>query len=281
MIILDGASDVLRLVTSSAATVDVVASFASYASGVITPGKQLTAISSATTTTIVSAPGSSTQRTVRFLTIRNTHASTASTVTLQLFNGTTAYEIYKVALAAGEALIYDEAAGFAYLNNLGMPKSAQSLGSSAPAVSTINVVVLATDVVNSNATANTMADVTGLSFAVNSGETYFFEFLIDYTSAATGTGARWAINGPTFTRLSYASNYSLTATSNTFNSAVAYDIPAASNATSANTAGNIAYINGFVTPSASGNVIARFASEVSASAITAKAGSVCRWMRVI
>ena len=56
--------------------------------------------------------------------------------------------------------------------------------------------------------------------------------------------------------------------------------PAASNATSPYTTGNTAYITGFVQPSADGNVIARFASEVASSAITAKAGSICRWVQV-
>ncbi len=54
----------------------------------------------------------------------------------------------------------------------------------------------------------------------------------------------------------------------------AYGLPAASNLTSAvNTAGNMAIIEGVITPTANGNVQLRFASEVASSAITAKAGS--------
>lgn len=281
MILLDGSDDVLRVVTSAAVTVDVAAGFASHASGTITPGRQFTAITTATTTTVVAAPGASIQRTIRFLSIRNKHATTACTVTLELFNGTSAFEIYEVTLAAGEQLLYDEANGWQYLSALGMPKMAESLGSSAPASSTINLVVLASDVINNNSVANSIADVTGLSFPVVAGGTYWFEFYIDYTAAATTTGSRWSISGPTFSRLSYQSNYSLSATGFTFNSAVAYDFPAASSASSAATTGNTAYIAGFITPSANGSVIARFASEISSSAITAKAGSVCRWVKVI
>jgi hypothetical protein len=280
MILLASTSDVLRLVTSSTAPIDVVAGFADLATAVA-PGQQCTAISTATTTTVVSAPSGSDKRSVRFLTIRNTHATTANTITLQLYNGSTAYAIYTLVLAAGEALIYDEAAGFAYLSAQGLPKVSQSQGSSAAAVSASNIVVLASDVVNNNAVANTIADITGLSFPVVSGQTFWFEFFINYTAAATTTGARFAVNGPTASMLSYTSQYALTATSVTVNSAVAYDIPAASNATSANTTGNIAWLAGFITPSADGNVIARFASEVLSSAITAKAGSVVRWIRVI
>jgi len=61
---------------------------------------------------------------------------------------------------------------------------------------------------------------------------------------------------------------------------VAYDNPAASNATSAATGGNIAIIEGFIRPSANGTLIARFASEVANSAITAKAGSIVQYMAV-
>jgi hypothetical protein len=282
MILLTGASDVLRLVTTSTANLDVVAGFADHASGTITPGRSLTTIASATTTTVVAAPGASTQRTVRFLTIRNRHASTANTVTLQLYDGATAYEIHKVTLAAGEALIYDEAAGFAYVSSLGLPKSAESNNGSQAAVNALNLVVLAADVTNNNATANTIADVTGLSFAVTAGEGYFFRATIDYTAAATTTGSRWSVSGPASpTRLSYGSTYSLTTTTQTTNHGLAaYDLPAASNATSAATGANLAIVQGFIQPSANGNVIIRFASEVASSAIVAKKGSVLESVRV-
>ena len=274
-------TDVLRIVTTSAANIDVVAGFADHNAGTIAPGRQLTTVASAATSTIISAPAASNQRTIRFLTIRNRHATTANTITLQLFDGTTAYEIHKITLGAGEALIYDEAAGFAYLSSLGLPKSSESQGGAQAAVNALNLVVLASDVVNSNAVANTIADVIGLSFAVTAGETYWFEFFIDYTAAATTTGSRWSVSGPAFTRLAYTANWSLTATSNTFSNAVAFDMPAASNASSAATGGNFAYVSGFIRPSANGTVTARFASEIASSAITAKAGSVLRWVRVI
>lgn len=136
------------------------------------------------------------------------------------------------------------------------------------------VVVLASDVTNNNATANTIADVTGLSFPVTAGQRYKFKFVITYSAAATTTGSRWSINGPAITLLTYRSAYSLSATSRTFNEGqAAYNLPAASNATSAVVAAaNMAVIEGMITPSASGSVIARFASSVLSSAIVAKAG---------
>lgn len=127
--------------------------------------------------------------------------------------------------------------------------------------------------VQSNATLNTLADVTGLSFAVTSGLRYRFRFFILYTSTAITNGSRWSINGPATTILRYRSQYTLTATSDTFNAATGYNLPAASNASSV-IAGNVAIIEGVITPSANGTVIARFASELaSPDNIIAKAGS--------
>lgn len=147
----------------------------------------------------------------------------------------------------------------------------QPAGSYASATSVPVYSFLASDVVNNNAVANTIADVTGLSFAVSSGVTYRFKFFIVYTSAATTTGSRWTLNGPATTYLNYDSRYTLTATSQSVNSgASAYTIPAVSSASSL-AAGNIAIIEGIIKPSASGTLIARFASEISSSAITAKA----------
>lgn len=132
-------------------------------------------------------------------------------------------------------------------------------------------VFLPGDVANSNVVANTIADVTGLSFPVNANTTYKFRFFIVYSSAATTTGSRWCINGPVATFLNYYSNYTLSATAITNNQGLStYNVPAASSASSL-TSNNIAIIEGIIRPSASGNVIARFASEVSSSAITAVA----------
>jgi hypothetical protein len=151
------------------------------------------------------------------------------------------------------------------------------------AVNALNLVVLGSDQTNNNATANTIQDVTGLSFPVTAGELYWFRFTIQYTAAATTTGSRWSINGPAApTELRYKSEYALTTTSNTVNEGVsAYDSPAASNASSAATASNVAVVEGFVRPSANGTVVARFASEIANSAIVAKAGSICQWVRCL
>ena len=277
-----GANQTLRLVTTSAAPLDISGAHVTgdgLAAGVKAPILQ--SIAAATTTTLVAAPGAGMERAVYALTIRNRHASLANIVTLQVFDGTTAFDLFRVTLAAGEQATYDGLQGWSYVNAQGMPKLSQSQGSSSAALSAVNIVVLAADVVNNNAVANSIADVTGLSFPVVVGEKYQFEFFIDYTAAAITTGSRWCINGPSFSRLALQSNYGLTATALTFNQVGGYDQPAAANASSPLTTGNLAYIAGIITPSADGNVIARFASEIAASAITAKAGSLLKWTRTL
>lgn len=281
MLLLASTSDLVRLTTSSTADIDV---HASYVDGIdtITPGRKNTTISSATTTTVVASPGSGVFRTVKAMVIRNRHASTSNTVTVIHTDGTNAMELIKVTLAAGETLYYEEAAGF-WTTDVGGRNKVAQYGNVGVAVGTgMNVVVLASDVTNNNGTANTIADVTGLSFSVLNGKTYYFEFNILYTAAATSTGSRWSLNGPASpTYLNYTSEYSLTTTTTTRNPGYqAYDSPSGANATSASTGNNWAFINGVIRPSADGTLIARFASEVSSSAIVAKAGSFVRYMQI-
>lgn len=140
-------------------------------------------------------------------------------------------------------------------------------------------VALDADVVNANAVANTIADVTGLSFPVTAGETYAFRAMILFAAAATTTGGRVSVNGPAApTLLAYRSIWPLSGGTEQFNSGLAaYDLPAASAASSAATAANVAIIEGFIRPSVDGIVTIRFASEVAGSAITVKKGSVLEW----
>lgn len=138
---------------------------------------------------------------------------------------------------------------------------------------------LTNDQVNNNATANTLANITGLEITVVPG-TYWFRIVCHYHSAITTTGSRWTINGPTTSALSYHSRYSLAATTQTTNDGLAaYNLPAACNLTSIVT-GNMATIEGIATFTAGGAFVPRFASEISNSAITVKAGSKIEYLRL-
>lgn len=283
MLLLASTSDVITVTTSAATPVTVYAAYIDYdGSTTTTPGRRNTSIAAATTTTVVASPSAGNTRNVKSLVISNTSATTSQEIGVHLTDGTTVIELATITLGAGQTLQYAEGNAFTVIDTLGRVKTTQDF-SVVAAVNTMNLVALTTDVTNANATANTMQDVTGMSFAVVAGQSYWFRASIQYTAAATTTGSRWAISGPASpTFLSYKSEYSLTTTTNTVNEGVsAYDSPAASNATSATTGANTAIVEGVIRPSGNGNVTLRCASEVSASAITAKAGSLLQWVRTV
>lgn len=283
MIILSTTTDKLQVVLSGAVTANQLSCVATWRDVTTTTyvaDKRAVETNNTTDVDLVEAPSASTQRIIDFVSVYNKDTANAI-VTIKLDLNGTEYILTKVSLGAGERLEYNDKDGFTTKDSAGRSKTATYNNAIAPVLNTLNMTVLSGDVVNNNASANTIADVTGLSFSVTAGETYWFEFVIPYTSAATTTGSRWSINGPAApTMLNMRSEYTLAATTTTVNSITAYDIPAASNATSL-TNGNVATMWGIITPSQNGTVIARFASEVSNSAITAKAGATLRWMRII
>lgn len=113
MLLLTSTSDIIRIVTDSTATVDVHASWVNLNGSTQTPGRTNTAISTATTTTVVAAPASSSDyKNVRRLTVRNRHASTSVTVTVQHFDGTTSIELDKRVLGPGQSLMFTDDAGW-------------------------------------------------------------------------------------------------------------------------------------------------------------------------
>jgi hypothetical protein len=110
MLLLTSTSDIIRIVTGSAADVDVHASWVDNNAGTITPSRTNTApITTATTTTVVAAPAASTQRNVKGLYIHNTSASVSTTVTVQHFDGTNSIDLVNCTLLPDEHLNLDEA----------------------------------------------------------------------------------------------------------------------------------------------------------------------------
>lgn len=259
------AGELLSLVTSGGADIDVHASWMDGGSNKqALPGADNTKITTATTTTIVSGPESTqTVRHICTLSVRNIDSS-SNTVTIKHTDSNgTAVEIKKVTIAAGGELYYDESQGW-------------TATSTSPSGSTL--VTATADTANS--AADTLADVAGLTFAVEAGDTYWFRAVCIYTADATTSGSRWTVNGPAVTAIRYRSNYALTTTSETVNNGLtALQLPAAANATSAATGGNVAVVEGVVTPSAAGTFAVQFAAE--AGTITAKAGSKLEIMKLI
>ena len=108
MLLLTSTSDIIRVVTGSAANVNVHTDYVENASGTFTPKRTNTAaITTATTTTIVPSPGASTQTNVKNIYITNNHATASTQVTVQHYDGTTSNDLMGVTLLAGENLIMD------------------------------------------------------------------------------------------------------------------------------------------------------------------------------
>lgn len=283
MIILSNTTDKLEVVLSGNVTANhlpCISFWRDVTTTTYTPSRTVINSNNTTAVDISGSPDSSTQRVIDFISVFN--ADTApSIVTIRYNANGTTYILYKATLAVGDKIEYTDKTGFQVIGVNNGVKFNSVQGNTVAVTNALNITVMSQDVVNNNATLNTIADVTGLSFPVTAGEMYWFEFVIPYTSAVTSTGSRWSINGPgSPTLLNYRSEYTLTATTTTVNSATAYDTPAASNASSL-TAGNVATIWGYIKPSQNGTVIARFASEIANSAITALAGATVRWIRVL
>jgi hypothetical protein len=104
----------VSLTTSSTAPLDVVVSYVDVPSPFTptsnsTGDKQLTQITTATTTDILAAPAASTCRNIKGVSIKNNHASTANTIQVQLNVSGTLYEIAPdCILLFGESLVLDD-----------------------------------------------------------------------------------------------------------------------------------------------------------------------------
>ena len=107
MILLKATTESLKVVTSSTANIDYSVSWVDVTTTAFTPSTSEGKISTATSTTLLSAPAGSTQRQVKLITITNTHASASNTVTVQKdISGTTYQLTPATTLLAGEVLSY-------------------------------------------------------------------------------------------------------------------------------------------------------------------------------
>lgn len=239
-------------------------------------GNNATTSNNTTDVDLVESPSSGYERWLDFLGVFNNDTASAIVIIKLNKNGTTSILWYGV-LNQYERVQYTKESGFKSFTLLGGEKVQQTSGMIAS--QDLTVVVVESDIVNNNAVANTLQNVTGLAFDVVSGGSYYFEIICVYNAAATTTGSRWTIDCPATTFLNYQSEYTLTATSKTFNSLAAKQLPSASNATSITT-GNVATIWGIIKPSADGTVQVQFASEVANSAITYKSGFI-RYRKIV
>lgn len=282
MIVLSQTTDKLQAVLAGAVTANqlqCVTSWRDRTSTTFVADRTVTLTNSDTDVDLVGSPAASTQRIIDFISIYQNDTANV-TLTVKLDANGTEYILWKGLLAVGERLEYTDDKGFQVYNSAGAVKVSQYLGSQNAIVGAFTTVLSTENTVNNNVSANTLSDVTGLSFAVTAGEQYYFEACIKYTAQATTTGSRWVMNGPANpTQFYMRSEYTLNAAGTTVNSVAAYQLPAACNASSL-AAGSVATLWGFITPSQNGTMQLQFASEITNSAITALEGSILKWQRI-
>lgn len=130
MLNLASTTDVLRIVTSAAADIDVHASWVDMSGTTISAGRTNTAnINTAATTTVVPAPAPATVRNVRHLNVTNASASVSCAVAVEHYDGTSPIELIEFILLPGENMILNEEGRWAHRDAQGAEYPPAGLGS--------------------------------------------------------------------------------------------------------------------------------------------------------
>ena len=128
MIILSSTSDLIRVVTSHAAQIEVHTSWVDLAGSTVTPGRTNTLITTATTTTIVGSPASGAVRNLKHLNITNDHTNKSCIVTVEHSDGTTIIELMAFTLLPGENMVFNEEGRWAHRDAQGAEYPPSGLG---------------------------------------------------------------------------------------------------------------------------------------------------------
>lgn len=211
------------------------------------------------------------------------HSGTATMNVNFTVSGTPQATLYLGTVKRDEAVHYDHKKGFKKVSMSGAVMKIARPQIYETKVAGMSRDSSAVNDINNQAVANTLigVDLGYFWLPVPTG-IYYVKALFHYTTATTSTGARFVprLSDPGTSR--YASEFGRTATvRDYYQGLTANDEPAACN-TGAVVAGNIAIIEGFLESTApSGALNWYFASEVSNSAITAKAGSFFEIIKVV
>lgn len=112
-IVLSATNQSLQIITATGADIDIEASFTDLLATVATPGSQASNVVSATTTTLVSAPAASTQRTIVEVTISNTDTTLSQIVTVQKLVAAATFNLLtNIPLGVGERIEFTADGGW-------------------------------------------------------------------------------------------------------------------------------------------------------------------------
>ena len=129
MLLLTSTSDLVRVVTSAAAnSIDCHASWMDTNGTTVTPGRQNTVITTATTTTVVPSPGAGVYRNLKGLYITNDSTGTSCSVAVEHTDGTNTVELIQFILLPGENLGYREDGSWVHRDHQGAEYPPAGLG---------------------------------------------------------------------------------------------------------------------------------------------------------
>jgi len=279
MIILTNTTDKIQVSLGSAVATTQLRCYASYrdtTSTTITPNRNVVLTNGVTPVDLVGSPASSTQRVVDYLSVYNADTASA-TVTVNFNDNGTLYNLAVIILGVGEKLEYQEGEGFKVLSTIGAYRIASN-PSSITEKTALSFVYMGSD--STGPTSTSFIDITNLSFSVIANKTYWFRFVIPYTAANLTVGAKFAINGPANpTFLIYQTENTNGTGVQTYNRGIISYDGTTTSANAATLVSNLAIIEGIITPSVNGTVIARIGSEATQTS-TPKAGSFVKYLEI-
>jgi hypothetical protein len=147
VIILKATSESLQITTSTTAATDFSVSYADITTTTLSPSTNEGKITTATTTTnVVAAPASSTQRQIKLITISNHDTTLSNAIVVQKLITSTTYNMTPtITLLPGETAQYMDGSGWIYYSATGAIKGAQTAAGSSNQIQFNNGGVLGGD----------------------------------------------------------------------------------------------------------------------------------------
>jgi hypothetical protein len=130
MLLLTNTSDLVRVTPATAGSLLVHASWVDNDSGSITPGRTNTAAitGSGSAITVVGSPTGTNKRNVKYLSVRNDHASVTSVVTIDHTDATNVEVLWKGSLLPSEEVVLDANGMWTVYTSGGIPKWSAFVG---------------------------------------------------------------------------------------------------------------------------------------------------------
>lgn len=187
MLILTNTTDKLEMVVATAADIETHVSGSDAPTPItpssnVTPFRQNQSRTTAATHELCAVPAASTVRNVKTIHIYNKDTADATDITIQYNANATITVLHKVNLLPGEALEYIEGIGWFKI-----------------AATVQDPIQYLRKTADQTFASTSLADVTGMGFAVAANRVYEFEYEIIWQTATATVGVGVAINGPAST----------------------------------------------------------------------------------